>query len=215
MTNDQWLEIGTIVAAQGMKGELRVYPDSQFPERFEEPGERWMLRPGETEPQPVKLVKGRYINGKNLYVVQLAEVEDRDRAEALAGTKLMVKASNRPILAEDEYHVLDLIGMEVFVQESGENLGVVVNVIPAGNDLLEVQLHQQPVAVAPEDEPELPQKGEVNRTSKKRKVLRPKPPKPSTILIPFVKAIAPVVDVENRRIEITPPPGLLEMNQEA
>ncbi|MFE1745761.1 ribosome maturation factor RimM [Coleofasciculus sp. H7-2] len=210
----EWLEIGTIVAAQGMKGELRVYPDSQFPERFEKPGERWMLRPGETEPQPVKLVKGRYINGKNLYVVQLAEVEDRDRAEALAGTKLMVKASDRPILAEDEYHVLDLIGLEVFLQESGENLGVVVNVIPAGNDLLEVQLHQQPASVPATDEPEPPQKGEVNRTSKKRK-FRPKPSKPSTILIPFVKAIAPVVDLENRRIEITPPPGLLEINQEA
>jgi 16S rRNA processing protein RimM len=27
-----------------------------------------------------------------------------------------------------------------------------------------------------------------------------------------VKAIAPVVDLENRRIEITPPPGLLEVN---
>jgi 16S rRNA processing protein RimM len=33
--SDAWLEIGTIVAPQGLKGELRVYPNSDFPERFE------------------------------------------------------------------------------------------------------------------------------------------------------------------------------------
>jgi 16S rRNA processing protein RimM len=29
------------------------------------------------------------------------------------------------------------------------------------------------------------------------------------VLIPFVDAIVPVVDLPNRRIEITPPPGLI------
>jgi 16S rRNA processing protein RimM len=70
------------------------------------------------------------------------------------------------------------------MQESGDSIGTVVDVIAAGNDLLEVQLHQQ-------DE----------RKNKSKKVL-----------IPFVKAIAPVVDLEAKRIEITPPPGLLEIN---
>jgi len=32
---DDWLEIGRIVAPQGLNGELRVYPDTDFPERFE------------------------------------------------------------------------------------------------------------------------------------------------------------------------------------
>ena len=36
----KWLEIGTIVAAQGLRGEVRVYPSSDFPERFLEPGTR-------------------------------------------------------------------------------------------------------------------------------------------------------------------------------
>jgi 16S rRNA processing protein RimM len=30
-------------------------------------------------------------------------------------------------------------------------------------------------------------------------------------MIPFVKAIVPIVDITNRRIEILPPPGLLEL----
>ena len=31
------------------------------------------------------------------------------------------------------------------------------------------------------------------------------------VLIPFVKEIVPVVDIKNRFIVITPPPGLLEL----
>ena len=53
---DDWLEIGKIVSPQGLIGELRVYPNTDFPERFEEPGKRWLLRPGETELQPVELL---------------------------------------------------------------------------------------------------------------------------------------------------------------
>jgi 16S rRNA processing protein RimM len=179
-----WLEIGTIVAPQGLDGQMRVYPDTDFPERFEVPGTRWLLRPHGAEPQAVELLSGRYVHGKNLYIIELEGVEDRDQVEELRGCKLMVQQSDRPQLAEDEYHVVDLIGLPVFIQESGELLGSVVNVLPAGHDLLEVQLHQ---------EGRLGEKGQRN------------------ILIPFVKAIVPVVDLEVRRIEITPPPGLLEL----
>jgi 16S rRNA processing protein RimM len=182
--NPQWLEIGTIVAPQGLTGEVRVYPESDFPERFEVPGTRWLLRPGETEPQPIELLGGRYIEGKNLYVLELEGVEDRTQAEGLRNWKLMVPASDRPQLGEDEYHVLDLIGLEVFLQESGELVGELVDIIPAGNDLLVVKLHP---------------------TFSKH-------PATQTVLIPFVQAIVPVVDLAARRVEITPPLGLLEIN---
>ena len=167
-----------------MSGELRVYPVSDFPERFEVPGKRWLLRSGDTEPQPIELLTGRYIGNKNLYVIKLAGVENCDQAEALRGCKLMVPVSDRPQLGEDEYHVLDLIGLEVFMQASGELVGTVVDIIPAGNDLLEVKLDES------------------FTTDKKQK----------TVLIPFVEAIAAVVDLPSGRIEITPPPGLLEIN---
>ncbi|WP_414529666.1 ribosome maturation factor RimM [Nodularia chucula] len=187
---DEWLEIGKIVAPQGLAGELRVYPESDFPERFEVPGTRWLWHPGDQEPQPVELLSGRYVEGKNLCIISLAGVENRNDAEALRDYKLMVPASDRPQLGEDEYHVTDLIGMLVFMQESGELVGKVVDVIPAGNFLLEVQLHQP-------DEP-VPEAASLPKSQKR-------------LLIPFVKAIAPVVDIESRRIEITPPPGLLEL----
>ena len=209
---DGWLEIGTIVAPQGLGGEVRVYSNSDFPERFEEPGQRWLLCPGETEPRAVKLLRGRFIPGKGLFAVELAGVEDRNQAEALRGCRLLVPESDRPKLEEDEYHVLDLIGLEVFNQLTQEVLGKVVDVIPAGNDLLEVQtlqatLHQSSAIPATESDAS---SAEVNTTGKKRKP-RPKSPKSATVLIPFVKAIVPVVDLEAGRVEITPPPGLLEI----
>ena len=206
--SDAWLEIGTIVAPQGLKGELRVYPNSDFPERFEQPGQRWLQRPGETQPQPVELLGGRYVPGKGIYVVQLAGVENREQAEALRDSRLLVPESDRPKLGEDEYHVMDLIDLEVFNQLTGEAVGVVVDVISAGNDLLEVQLHQQPAPAPAKAEAPIP-----NRTSKIRKPKRKTASKPATILIPFVKAIAPVVDLQSGRIEITPPAGLLEVNE--
>jgi len=188
MTKEDWLEIGTIVSAQGLKGEVRVYPDSDFPERFEKPGERWLLHPNETEPRSIKLLSGRYIPHKNLYILKLAGVDDRNQAEELQGCKLMVLASDRPQLEADEYHVLDLIGLEVFNQLNGESVGVVVDLIPAGNDLL---------LVSPHDSSVVSEKGT----------------KKTEILIPFVKDIVPIVDLENKRIEINPPPGLLEINK--
>lgn len=192
----EWLEIGKIVAPQGLNGEVRVYPTTDFPERFEQPGQRWLIRPGATQPETVQLLSGQYLPGKNLYVVELAGVENRNQAEALRGCVLMVPQSDRPQLREDEYHVLDLIGLEVFNQLTQELLGTVVDVLSAGNDLLEVQL-------APTNDGII----QVKKPGKKSK----QSAKPKTVLIPFVKAIAPVVDLENKRVEITPPPGLLEI----
>lgn len=200
----EWLEVGTIVTAQGLKGEVRVYPNSDFPERFETPGKRWLLRPGETQPQAIELLKGQYLPDKKLYLVEFAGIEDRNQAEALRGSRLMVPQSDRPALGEDEYHVLDLIGLEVFNQLTGEAFGTVVDVIPAGNDILEVQPHSQtlPVTAAPSVE---------NIDSQKGRKPQLRSPKPKTVLIPFVKAIVPVVDLQSGRIEMTPPPGLLDL----
>lgn len=188
MSKEDWLEIGTIVSAQGLKGEVRVYPESDFPERFEKPGERWLLHPKETELRSIELLSGRYIPHKNLYIVKLAGVNDRNQAEELQGSKLMVPASDRPTLEADEYHVLDLVGLEVFNQLNGEKIGVVIDLIPAGNDIL---------LVSPNDSSEASEKGA----------------KKTEILIPFVQEIVPVVDLANKRIEINPPLGLLEVNR--
>jgi 16S rRNA processing protein RimM len=212
--DDDWIEIGTVVGAHGLKGELKVYPSSDFPERFEQPGKRWLQNPHTQEIQEVELLVGRDIPGRNLYVLIIDKIEERERAEALKGYKLLVESSDRPELEEDEYHVSELIDLEVYHRETGENLGIVIDVYTAGNDLLEVKLHKQPkveVEILLElDENNLSDKPVDDRRKSKQKK-KNKSPKPATIFIPFVKEIVPIVDIKNGRIEITPPPGLLEL----
>lgn len=98
-----------------------------------------------------------------------------------------------------EFHVQDLLGLEVFHHQTGQRLGVTVDVFSAGNDLLQVQL----------DEALLPQEEESVKPKSKKK--RPKPPSPPTVFVPFVEAIVPVVDLENQRLEVDPPAGLLDI----
>ncbi|MEA5463972.1 ribosome maturation factor RimM [Leptothoe sp. PORK10 BA2] len=181
----EWLPIGRIVGPHGLNGEVRVYPDSDFPERFEQPGERWLLKPGATTPNPIKLIKGRFQDGKGLYILKLAGINHRDQAEALRDAKLLVAADHRLPLEPDEFHVGDLMGLAVILQTTGEQIGTVTDVYRAGNDLLEVALTPQtPTGNAQEP--------------------------PRTVLIPFVEAIVPVVDLTQGRVEITPPDGLLD-----
>ncbi|MGL5081123.1 MAG: ribosome maturation factor RimM [Microcoleaceae cyanobacterium] len=213
----EWIEIGQIVAAQGLKGEVRVLPSTDFPERFLEPGWRWLQKPGQLEPQPVELVQGRCIPGKTMFVVQLAGIEDRNQAEALQGSQLFVTESDRPHLEEDEFYVIDLIDLEVWNQVTGEVIGKVINVIPAGNNLLEVELAHQiepEVLEIPQFNPsdlESNLETKVAQTSSRKKAkIKRKPDRKQTVLIPFVKEIVPVVDFEQHRIEVNPPKGLID-----
>ncbi len=180
-----WLTIGRIVGPHGLNGEVRVYPDSDFPERFEQPGERWLLKPGASQPEPIKLLKGRLQAGKGLYILKLAGINYRAQAEALRDTQLLVAADDRLPLEPGEFHVNDLIGLTVILQATGEQIGTVSDVYRAGNDLLEVTLTSNHSDAAVKN-------------------------KPRTALIPFVEAIVPVVDLSQGRVEITPPDGLID-----
>lgn len=171
-----WLIVGKLVAAQGLQGELRVYPDSDFPERFLEPGDRWLWQPGPHQPQPVQLKAGRSLDNKGLYVVKFASITNRNQAEAVVGFYLLVPEGDRPQLEAGEFHVADLIGLPVYDQASQTLIGHVTRLFPAGHDLLEVT-----------------------------------PAEGNPLLIPFVEAIVPVVDLAQGRIEITPPAGLLDL----
>ena len=202
------LEVGTITSPQGLKGELRVYSESDFPERFTKAGTRWLQHPKTSAITEVQLKGGRTTNSKNLYVIKLEGVENRDRAEELRDYKLLVDKSDRPKLSRDEFHVADLLDLEVYHQQTGENIGVVVDLYSAGNDLLEIRLHKQPETEAKPDK----DLSHISRRSKRKKY-RPKAKKPLTVFIPFVKEIVPVVDLANQRIEISPPDGLINIHE--
>ena len=211
-SKSEWLEIGTIVSAHGLKGELKISPDSDFPERFLVSGTRWLQNQKTGEITTKKLIGGRYIPSKNMYVIALEGVNYRDQAEALRDYKILVENSDRLALEADEFHVRDMLDLQVFNKQTGENIGVVTNVFSAGNDLLEVTLHKQPEAPTAEKiEQEKQDLAKISRRSKRKK-FKKKPAKIATILIPFVEEIVPIIDLQEQRIEINPPEGLLKVN---
>ena len=178
---DDWLEVGRIVAPQGLRGEVRIYPESDFPERFLIPGPRWLRKQANEPPREVQLKSGRHLESKNLYVVKFKEVNDRNAAEAIRGQKLLVKADDRPELEPGEFYLMDLIGLTVVHHQTQEKLGTVVRLASAGNDLLEVELLDGAQ---------------------------------SKVLIPFVEAFFPRVDLEAQILELQPVPGLLPESSE-
>ncbi|MCA2709617.1 MAG: ribosome maturation factor RimM [Microcystis sp. M015S2] len=188
---ENWLEIGTIVAPQGLEGELRVLSVSDFPERFQKRGIRGIQGDQGGEIQEITLLRGRELPGKNVYVIKLEGVENREQAEALRGYKLWANKLEKPRLKADEYHVSELVNLEVYHHLTGEKIGVVVDIFWAGNDILAVQL-------------------EANLASVKKK--SSSSDSEARALVPFVKEIVPLVDLKAARIEISPPPGLLEIN---
>ncbi|MFK8183296.1 MAG: ribosome maturation factor RimM [Phormidesmis sp.] len=218
---DDWLLIGRIVGAHGLNGHVKVFPESDFPERFTQPGDRWLKKPN-GEPVQVKITSGRYLDGKSQYLVKLEGVNFRDQAEDLRKAELLVKSSDRLTLDPGEFHVSDLIGLTVVLQSDQSVLGTVSDVFTTGHDMLEVVLANQgeasqsalsgeaPTAAEPESmHSSLRTKGvqKLKRQAKKKK----KKKAPKTLLIPFVEEMVPVVDIEAGKIEITPPPGLLDL----
>ncbi len=179
--------VGRFVAAQGMGGEVRLLPLSDFPERFTRPGDRWLQAP-RAEPRQVRLLAGRPVPGKTLFVLRLEGIDDRTAAEALVGQHLLVPADDRPSLEPGEFHLLDLVGLKVrLLEEPATAVGTVTDLIHAGNDLLEVELAPVPGEAGAEPSP------------------------PRRLLIPFVEAIVPEVNLAEGWIGLTPPPGLLDL----
>lgn len=145
---EEWLPVGQLVGAQGLRGELRLNPASDFPKRFTEPGPRWLQTKG-AEPKEVELLEGRQLPGKSLYVVRLKGVNNRASAEALVGHTVLVPAADRPELADGEFHLLDLVGLEARLEGNDEPIGTVSNLISGGNDLLEIKLHSGKTVLVP------------------------------------------------------------------
>ncbi|QQE65173.1 ribosome maturation factor RimM [Leptolyngbya sp. BL0902] len=210
MADTDWIEIGRIVAPQGVRGEVRVYPSSDFPERFLDPGARWIQYPQRPNPEPVTLVKGRSMDGKGLYVIQLDGIDDRTQAEALRGCALLVPAADRPDLEAGEFYAADLMGLRAILQATGAEIGLVTDLYEAGNDLLEITLHPSAPDASASDQAmaqnsgaPLPQDSPVADRPKSR-------PKSRKVLVPFVEAIVPTVDLANGCLYLTPPDGLLD-----
>ncbi len=125
----EFIVVGQVVAAQGLKGEVRILPATDFPSRLVDPGPRWLQKPGAAI-QSLELISGRQLPGRDLFVVRFEGINNRSAAEALVQHELEA----------GEFHVLDLQGLEVRLDPGGPAIAIVVDLHHGGNDLLEIEL---------------------------------------------------------------------------
>jgi 16S rRNA processing protein RimM len=136
-TRDSMFEIGIIVKPQGIRGELRVLPTTDDPARFGLLKEVFVRQEPATRPSAsaAKYTLSSVRYQKNMVILTLVEVKDRNAAAALVGSTLLIPDEWALPLDEDEYFVRDLIGMTAQT-EDGEVLGEITDVLRTGaNDV--------------------------------------------------------------------------------
>jgi len=108
----EFIPVGRIVNAHGIRGEVRVLPLQQTP------GLLTRLNTFYVDGQP--LVPAANHAHKGFILLKLPGVDDRDAALARKGQILSARRADLP---SDEYFEQELLGMEVFLAGTGERLG--------------------------------------------------------------------------------------------
>jgi 16S rRNA processing protein RimM len=119
------IKIGTIVNAVALRGEVKVYHFSDCKERFEELDEVILERKGKS--QTYRIEKVRYQN--DMVILKFKGVDDRNAAEALKESDVMITEADLRELPEDTFYVRDLIGCSVFNAETGAEIGTIKDVL--------------------------------------------------------------------------------------
>lgn len=118
MTRPEWIEVGRVSRPHGIRGEVRIVPDSDNPERFVDGGVFY------ARPARARMAGGGTVNRSRLTIdavrgekefpiVSFAEIADREAAAGLRGFILEVRGEELPELPSDEYYPFDIEGLSV------------------------------------------------------------------------------------------------------
>lgn len=130
---EKLLKIATVTAAHGIRGEVRIKVFLEDTRAF-------------AHLAPFYDAAGRDLGAleirgqsKGQLIVQMADTNSRDAAQAIQGLNLFIPRDRLPEPEdEDEFYYTDLIGLKVF--EAGENIGVVKSLRDYGaGDFVEIR----------------------------------------------------------------------------
>lgn len=130
MTDTQFIAIGKIIGAHGIKGNLRVHSYAESPSLFET-GRLIRVRnsSGGEKNYQVKWAKP---HSKGI-LLAFEDVVNRTLAEALVGAELLIDRRILPELEAGTYYWSDLIGLSVFSKD-GNFIGCIKAIMPTGSN---------------------------------------------------------------------------------
>ncbi len=126
---DDLITVGEIVNTQGNKGEVKVRPLTDFPERYRVNGDLVLDRNGLRRHLTVEKVREH----KNFFIVKFREIPDMNSAEEIKGAMLKITRDQLAELPEDTYFIFEIVGMEVQT-EDGRSLGRIKEVVQTGSN---------------------------------------------------------------------------------
>ncbi len=128
--------IGRLGVSHGVRGEIRLFAESDVEGRFESLGQVWWLgRKGQC--QPLEVVSLRRAGA--FFLVRFRGIETPEAAARFSHGALALPASQRGPAPEGSYFIDDILGLTV-ADEAGRLLGRVTNVYRTGaNDVYEIR----------------------------------------------------------------------------
>ena len=134
----EYLLIGQVLRPQGIKGLVKVRPDTDDPERFKNLTCAYIKAGEQYTAMDVEDVQ---VRGEEIYL-RLDHAPDRNAAEKQRNWMLYIDREHARMLAENETFICDLVGCQVRDRQ-GRELGRVVDVMqPGGNDVYVIKTPQ-------------------------------------------------------------------------
>ncbi|MCG8320993.1 MAG: ribosome maturation factor RimM [Cytophagales bacterium] len=148
MDVDQCYQLGHVIKAHGIKGEVGILLDVDFPEHYKHLESVFIEIDQKLVPFFIRSIAIR----KDKAVVKFEDVKDIEAATALKGCLLYLPLDQLPRLGDNQFYYHEIIGFEVIDDVHGK-LGPVNTVYSLPNqDLLAVIYHQKEVLIPVKDE---------------------------------------------------------------
>jgi 16S rRNA processing protein RimM len=186
--SQHWVWLARLKRPQGRKGELWAEILTDFPEKFAERKQLWLLAEssaGSVASTPREAVLANHWLHKGGVVLHFLGVESINDAEKLAGLIVAIPLEQRAPLAEDETYIGDLIDCALFDVASTEPALI--------GEIEGVDRTAGPV-------PLLVVRG---RDAERG----------DEILVPFAKSYLRKIDLASKRVEMALPAGLVDLNE--
>ena len=128
---EQFFRVGVITTTHGVRGEVKVFPTTDDPQRFKKL--KQVILDNGKEHRELEITSVKFF--KNLVILKFKGLDNINDVEKYKKADLLVTRKNAVPLKEGEYFIADLIGLKA-TSDEGEDLGVLTDVIQTGaNDV--------------------------------------------------------------------------------
>jgi 16S rRNA processing protein RimM len=128
-------QIGAITQTHGIKGEVKVFPTTDEPARFQKLKKVTLKTPKQT--MELEIAAVRFF--KQYVILKFKGIDNINDVEKYKGATLWVPREQAIPLKKDEYFVADLLGLTA-VTTKGEDLGIITDVLQTGaNDVYVIE----------------------------------------------------------------------------